>query len=230
MKGGATLHLPIVTYFGKFRRKFLSMKSENLDVPPMAFHEFIRDTEGWQTQGDETLFANPYLSVHRVTTTSPTRPKQFTWTVVRRKGAVVVAPVTAAGDLVLVRQERVPIRAQIWEFPAGQIDDHAEADAIRATGLRELREESGYELAPGGEIVSLGHFFSSASFTDEHSHLLLARPVRPSPRGHKHDEGEAITDCRAFPPAEFRAMIASGEIRDANTLAAFARLVTLGMM
>jgi 8-oxo-dGTP pyrophosphatase MutT (NUDIX family) len=137
---------------------------------------------------------------------------------------------TAAGDLVLVRQERVPIRAQIWEFPAGQIDDHAEADAIRATGLRELQEESGYELASGGEIVSLGHFFSSASFTDEHSHLLLARPVVPSPRGHKHDEGEAITGCRAFSPAEFRAMIASGEIRDANTLAAFARLVTLGLM
>ena len=26
-------------------------------------------------------------------------------------------------SLLLVRQERVPIRATIWEFPAGQIDD-----------------------------------------------------------------------------------------------------------
>jgi ADP-ribose pyrophosphatase len=196
----------------------------------MAFHHFIRDSEGWQTQGDETLFANPYLSVHRVTTTSPTRAVPFHWTVVHRKGAVVVAPMTAAGDLVLVRQERVPIRAQIWEFPAGQIDDQAEADAIRATGLRELQEESGYELAPGGEIVSLGHFFPSSGFTDEHSHLVLARPVVPSPLGHKHDANEAIVDCRAFSAAEFRGMIASGEIRDANTLAAFARLIALGLM
>jgi 8-oxo-dGDP phosphatase len=124
----------------------------------------------------------------------------------------------------------VPIRAQIWEFPAGQIDDQAEADAIRATGLRELQEESGYELAPGGEIVSLGHFFPSSGFTDEHSHLLLARPVVSSPRGHKHDANEAIVDCRAFSPADFRAMIASGEIRDANTLAAFARLIALELM
>jgi 8-oxo-dGTP pyrophosphatase MutT (NUDIX family) len=197
---------------------------------PMAFHDFIRDSEGWQTQGDETLFANPHLSVHRVTTTSPTRPVPFTWTVVHRKGAVVVAPMTAAGELVLVRQERVPIRAQIWELPAGQIDDQAAADAIRATGLRELQEESGYELAPGGEIVSLGQYFPSSGFTDEHSHLLLARPVVPSPRGHQPDEHEAIIDCRAFPPAEFRARIASGEIRDANTLAAFARLIALGLM
>jgi len=196
----------------------------------MAFHDFIRDSDGWQTRQDETLFANPYLSVHRVTTTSPSRPEPFTWTVVHRKGAVVVAPMTAAGDLLLIRQERVPIRAEIWEFPAGQIDDQAEADAIRATGLRELQEESGYELASGGEIIPLGHFFPSAGFTDEHSHLLLARPVVPSPRGHRHDANEAILDCRAFSPAEFRAMIASGEIRDANTLAAFARLVALGLM
>jgi len=194
----------------------------------MAFHDFIRDGDGWQTQQDETLFANPYLSVHRMTTTSPTRPQPFQWTVVHRKGAVVVVPMTAAGEFVLVRQERVPIRATIWEFPAGQIDDQDEEDAIRSTGLRELREESGYELAPGGKLVPLGHFFPSASFTDEHSHMVLARPVVPSPLGHQHDKDEAITECRVFPGEEFRAMIARGNIRDANTLAAFARLVALG--
>jgi ADP-ribose pyrophosphatase len=196
----------------------------------MPFHDFIRDTDGWKTRADEPLFANPYIAVHRVTLTTPTRPEPFEWTVAHRKSAVVVVPITGAGEFLLVRQERVPIRASIWEFPAGQIDDHAEDDAIRATGLRELREESGHELAPGGEIISLGHFFPSASFTDEHSHLLLARPVVPSPLGHAHDAGEAITDCRAFPPAEFREMIARGEIRDANTLAAFARMVALGLI
>ncbi len=195
----------------------------------MAFHDFIRDENGWQTSGDETLLTTPYVSVHRVTVTSPTRPEPFPWTVTHRKAAVVVAPLTAAGEFLLVRQERVPIRATIWEFPAGQIDDHAEEDAIRATGLRELREESGHELAPGGELIPLGHYFPSAGFTDELSHLLLARPVVPSPQGHEHDESEAITECRAFAPTEFRAMIASGEIRDANTLAAFARMVALGL-
>jgi hypothetical protein len=35
-------------------------------------------------------------------------------------------------------------------------------------------------------------------------------------------------DCRAFSQAELRALIASGKIRDANTLAAFARLVAMG--
>ena len=165
----------------------------------MSFHQFIQDADGWATAGDETLFANPYLEVHRVTVTSPTRPTPFEWTVCHRKSAVVVAPRTAEGKFLLVRQERVSIRATIWEFPAGQIDDATEEDAIRATGLRELREEAGYEMAPDGEIHSLGHFFPSSGFTDEHSHLLLASlGSSRTPSRQKFDEHEAITECRAL--------------------------------
>ena len=194
------------------------------------FHRFIQSTDGWSVVAGEMQFANPYVEVHRATVTSPTRPEPFTWTVVHRKGAVVVAPMTADGRFILVRQERVPIRATIWEFPAGQIDDTSDPDAIRATGLRELTEEAGYELAPGGELVSLGHYFPSCGFTDEHSHLLLARPVVPAAGGAKPDAAESITGCRAFSLEEIRAMIASGEICDANTLVAFARMVALGLV
>jgi len=196
----------------------------------MPFHNFITHPEGWKTHDDETLFANPYLEVHRVKVSTPSRPAPFDWTVAHRKAAVVVAPMTEQGDFLLVRQERVPIRETIWEFPAGQIDDNEEEDHIRATGLRELREESGYELAPGGEIVPLGYFFPSAGFTDEHSHLLLARPVVPSPRGTSYDAGEGILGVRAVSPVEFRTMIAQGEIRDANTLSAFARMAAMGIV
>jgi ADP-ribose pyrophosphatase len=192
------------------------------------FHRFIQNSDGWSVISSEQQFANPYVEVHRATVTSPTRPEPFTWTVVHRKGAVVVAPMTADGKFLLVRQERVPIRATIWEFPAGQIDDTSQPHAIRATGLRELEEEAGYALAPGGELVSLGHYFPSCGFTDEHSHLLLARPVIPAAGGAKPDAAESITECRAFSVQEIRAMIASGEICDANTLVTFARMIALG--
>ncbi len=196
----------------------------------MRFHDFIRDSDGWQLVGDETLFANPYLEVHRVHITTPTRPVPFAWTVAHRKGAVVVVPVTPEGKFLLVRQERIPIRATIWEFPAGQIDDTDDPDTIRATGLRELHEEAGHALAPDGEISSLGMFFPSSGFTDEHSHLLLARGVVPVEGGARPDAAEAITECRAFSLAELTAMVASGEIRDANSLSAFARMSALGLM
>jgi hypothetical protein len=58
--------------------------------------------------------------------------------------------------------------------------------------------------------------------------LLLARPVVPLAGGAKPESAESITECRVFTLEELRAMIASGEVRDANTLAAFARLAAMG--
>jgi 8-oxo-dGTP pyrophosphatase MutT (NUDIX family) len=199
----------------------------------MNFHDFIRDSEGWQTLTRELQFDNPYLQVYRTETRTPSRPDETrSWSVVHRKGAAVVAPQTEDGKFLLVRQERIPIRATIWEFPAGQIDEskgHSE-QLIRETALRELREESGHELAPDGQLIPLGHFFPSCGFTDEHSYLFLARSVIPYSAGHQLDANEVITECRAFSAEEFRAMIASGEIRDANTLSAFARMCALGLI
>ena len=146
------------------------------------FHRFIQSTEGWSVLAGEMQFANPYVEVHRATVTSPTRPEPFTWTVVHRKGAVVVAPMTADGRFILVRQERVPIRATIWEFPAGQIDDTSDPDAIRATGLRELTEEAGYELAPGGDLISLGHYFPSTATSCSHARSCPQRAARSRTR------------------------------------------------
>jgi len=80
---------------------------------------------------------------------------------------------TEDGSFLLIRQERVPIRSTIWEMPAGQIDNNLEPDQsqIEEVARRELHEETGYELAPGGKLISLGHFFTSPGFTDEHCYL-----------------------------------------------------------
>jgi ADP-ribose pyrophosphatase len=139
---------------------------------------------------------------------------------------------TADGKLILIRQERIPIRAAIWEVPAGQIDNESDADAddIAAVGLRELREETGYELAEGGDLIPLGDYFTSPGFTDERGYFFLARPVRECAAGHSRDESESILECRAFSPEELRGMIASNEIRDANTLAICARLLSRGLL
>ena len=198
----------------------------------MPFHHFNLNSPGWETLSDTTAFANPFAEVHLVKVRTPMRPEGAPWTILHRKGACVVAPITADGNLLLIRQERIPVRAAIWEFPAGQIDELGEpSDAvIRQTALRELREESGYELAPGGELIPLGLLFSSPGILDEHNYLFVARPVVPSPNGTEHEATEAIGECRAFTPAEFRQMIASGEIRDANTLAAFARMTAMGIL
>ena len=179
----------------------------------------------WKTISSERHFADRNLEVVTDRVQTPARPNARAWTIAHRKPAVVVAPMTRDGTIILIRQERIPIQQAIWEMPSGQIDDHnADEQEIKEVALRELREETGYELASDGELIPLGHYFSSPGFTDERGYLFLASPVQPCGEGSEHGEGESILDCHQFSVEEIRRMIADNEIRDANTLSMWARL------
>ena len=185
----------------------------------------------WKTISSERHFANRNLEVVTDCVQTPARPNPRSWTIVHRKPAVVIAPMRGDGKIILIRQERIPIEQAIWEMPSGQIDDHnADEDKIKDTALREVREETGYELAPTGELISLGHFFSSPGFTDERGYFFLAHPVQPCAEGPDREEGESILDCRGFTSEEIRCMIADNEIRDANTLGICATLLAHGLL
>jgi 8-oxo-dGTP pyrophosphatase MutT (NUDIX family) len=178
--------------------------------------------DSWETVSSEPHFANAHLQVVTDHVRTPSRSLPRTWTIVHRKAAVIIAPVMRDGRIVLIRQERIPIRAAIWEMPSGQIDGpvHETAEQV---ALRELREEAGYELAKDGQLIALGHYFTSPGFTDERGHFFLAHPVEPC-SNYVRDESESILDCRAFTVNEIRRMIAENEICDANTLSLWARL------
>jgi ADP-ribose pyrophosphatase len=187
--------------------------------------------QGWKTISREQHFTNAHLAVATDRVRTPARSEPRTWTIVHRKAAVVIAPMTRDGKIVLIHQERIPIREAIWEMPSGQIDD-AEKQApetIEQVALRELLEEAGYELATDGKLIPLGHYFTSPGFTDERGHLFLACPVMPCP-DYVRDESESIVDCRPFTVSEIRRMIAENEIRDANTLGICARLASRGFI
>jgi ADP-ribose pyrophosphatase len=178
--------------------------------------------DSWETVSSAPHFANAHLEVSIDNVRTPWRSLPRRWTVVHRKAAVIIAPATREGKIVLIRQERIPIRAAIWEMPSGQID-RPKQETREHVALRELREEAGYELAKDGELIPLGHYFTSPGFTDERGHFFLARPVEPC-SNYARDESESILDCRAFTVAEIHRMIAENEICDANTLSLWARL------
>jgi ADP-ribose pyrophosphatase len=186
----------------------------------------VNNPDGWQILGINSLFKNPYLEVFQERVILPGEVRVRDWTVVRRKQAVVIAPVTGEGNFILIHQARIPVRKFLWEFPAGQIDSslNPEMELIRETALRELIEETGYSLAAGGELTYLGHYYSSQGYSDETPHLFLARPVHPTGLGHQPDESESIVECREFSLRDLSSMIADSVIQDANTLALFARL------
>ncbi|HEY6155481.1 MAG TPA: NUDIX hydrolase [Candidatus Udaeobacter sp.] len=185
----------------------------------------------WKTISTERHFADRNLEVVTDRVQTPARPDPRAWTIVHRKPAVVIAPMTADGKIILVRQERIPIKQSIWEMPSGQIDNHdIDPENVKDVALRELREETGYELGSSGELISLGYFFSSPGFTDERGFFFLARPVQPCAEGPDREEGESILDCRGFSSEEIRRMIVENEIRDANTLGICAKLAGRGLL
>ena len=57
--------------------------------------------------------------------------------------SVMIVPVTADGNLVLVRRY---LKARVLEFPAGTVSNGEQAEAA---ALRELEEETGYAHAHG---------------------------------------------------------------------------------
>jgi len=185
----------------------------------------------WETVSSQRHFVNSHVEVVTDHVQTPTRSQPRLWTIVHRKPAVVIAPMTQDGKIVLINQERIPIRQAIWEMPSGQIDngDKRGSETTEQVALRELREEAGYELAKDGQLISLGHYFSSPGFTDERGYFFLVRPVVPCPN-YVREESESILDCRPFTISEIRRMIAESEIRDANTLGICARLAARGFI
>ena len=177
----------------------------------------------WETVSSERHFANAHLEVVTDHVRTPARSLPRAWTVVHRKAAVIIAPMTRDGKIILIHQERIPIRTAIWEMPSGQIDGPAH-ETVEQVALRELREEAGYVLAKNGKLIALGHYFTSPGFTDECGYFFLAHPVQKCKEASAGDEGESILDCREFGVEEIRRMIAENEICDANTLSIWARL------
>jgi ADP-ribose pyrophosphatase len=135
--------------------------------------------------------------------------------VVRHPGSVVLMPMTAAGEIILVRQYRHAIGRQAWELPAGTLKKDEEP---RRAATRECQEEIG--LIPS-QLEALGSFFPTPGYCDEEMHFFKAAGLRePGPDDEKaeQDEDEDIEKA-AFSIERVRSMIRSGEIIDLKTVA-----------
>ena len=132
--------------------------------------------------------------------------------IVRHAPSVVLIPIDDDGRVIIVRQYRAPLDREIWEFPAGRLDEGESAeDAAR----RECEEEIG--VVPH-RVERLGGFYPAPGFCDEELIFFRVSDLRPPPPDspHKPDEDEDIT-TRAMSVADVRAMLQRGEIVDLKT-------------
>ena len=117
-----------------------------------------------------------------------------TWSFIRRNNetkAVVIIPRTAqTGDLILIRQYRIPLGGYAIEFPAGLIDKN---ESIEQAAIRELIEETGYK----GDVHSVSPpLCTSAGLASEIVYLATVQCEEECSFKPKPDASEVIDVIR----------------------------------
>jgi 8-oxo-dGTP pyrophosphatase MutT (NUDIX family) len=107
---------------------------------------------------------------------------------VAHTGAVAVLALDDADRVLLVRQYRHPVRAYLWELPAGLLDVDGEAPHVAAA--RELHEEADAVAARWDVLVD---YLSSPGGSTEALRIYLARAVSQVPEEERHERhGEEL--------------------------------------
>ncbi|HEV2419655.1 MAG TPA: NUDIX hydrolase [Terriglobia bacterium] len=129
---------------------------------------------------------------------------------VRQPGSVVVLPVLADGNILLVRQFRYAARQSLWELVAGGLEPGEKP--LRAAA-RELAEETGYRARVFERVLD---FYPSPGILNEVMHLVEARGLT---RGEARPEADERIVVKAFALDELRKMARTHKIKDGKTLA-----------
>jgi ADP-ribose pyrophosphatase len=136
------------------------------------------------------------------------------WECIRHPGGALAVPVTAEGNLVLIRQYRFAAQGRLLEFPAGTVEVHEDPFT---TIQREIQEETGYHAKTWR---SLGKFFLAPGYSDEVIYAYLAEDLEPLSEAAPQDEDEDMETVIMAPEA-FEQAILAGEAVDAKSIASF---------
>ncbi len=140
---------------------------------------------------------------------------EMNFSYLERAQSVIVVPVTAEGEIVLIRQYRFPVDEHCLEFPAGGMHDTGDA-SLEAVVRKELQEEIG---AGAGTVESVTWFFSSDSLSNEVCHVHLALDVKLTEKSDT-EPGEHI-ETVVLPASEVLALVRRGDMRTGTCALSF---------
>jgi ADP-ribose pyrophosphatase len=131
---------------------------------------------------------------------------------IRHGPCVVLVPILDDGRVVMIRQFRHSVGRDLWELPAGNVDD---GESVEAAAFRECEEETGF--APS-RMEKLGALFPAPGYSDEEMFFFRASGLHtpPADSAHKPDEDEAI-EVYPMTIADAKALVSRGDVVDLKT-------------
>ena len=132
--------------------------------------------------------------------------------IVRHRGSAVMMAVDEKKRVLLVRQYRLPARQELWELPAGKIDEGE--NALQAA-KRELTEETGYRAKTWKKLAM---FYPSPGYCEETMTIYLATDLKAGEAQPMEDER---IETRWFGKSELKKLIKANKITDAKTMIGF---------
>jgi len=164
-------------------------------------------TKPWQTLSTVRLWESKWYNLCQDRVRIHTGD-EITYTYQEHPGAVFVVPVTADGDVVLLRQYRHPVGEWLCEVPAGAVDGDED---METAARRELAEEVG---GAAKELCYVGYFFAASSVSNLRINVFLATGVRIEQSARETTE---LIETKVVPAAEALAMARRGEIKDGQS-------------
>jgi ADP-ribose pyrophosphatase len=172
----------------------------------------MQEPEKWTTLKSELVFNHPWYKLRRDEVRLPNGQIIDDYFVSVRPEVAIVFPVTAAKEVIFVRQYKHGAGGIFLELPGGVFNSENEPAAEAA--MRELMEETGYS---SDRVTHLATVFDNPTKDTNRIHMFLAEDVRQVAEQHL-DATENIQIIKV-PLADIPARIASGEINVAGSIA-----------
>lgn len=166
---------------------------------------------GWRTRRTQRPFRNKVFALREDEVELADGRRKSIAYLERSAGVVIIVPITAEGEMIVINHYRHPVDRWCLEVPAGGIDPDSKESPEEAA-RRELREEVGGSCA---RLIHIADFYSANALMDEKCHVYLATGVildaPPEP-------GKAeLIETRRISLEEALALVRAGQMVDGQS-------------
>lgn len=175
------------------------------------------EVKPWERISTKIMADCRVFTLHESTSISPETAKEHNFYYLKTGDWVNVVPVTAANELVCIRQFRHGTEEITLEIPGGMIDLGEEPDVAAA---RECLEETGFEAT---ELVSLGVLTPNPALFPNRLHTFVAPNVKRV--ADIANTSTEQTEVQLIPMSQVPEFLVSGEIDHALVAATLWRML-----